>query len=256
MRSENPVVATSPAELPPGDRAIAIGNFDGVHRGHAAVIRAIVGRGLRTTVLTFHPHPRRVLGIEPVLALTSLERRAELLGALGVDEVLVVPFTPAIAALPAEDWAGQTLAPLGARCVAVGEGFRFGRGRGGDAALLRGLGLHVHEEPIRVGSSSSRIRRLIAEGDLAEAAWLLGRPPELEGRAGRDGTVAMPDDVAVPPPGVYAARVAGQPCTLVLNGTAHLEGIVPSPGARLIVQLEAREAVQAPIWRMNVAASQ
>jgi riboflavin kinase/FMN adenylyltransferase len=255
--SEPALVANSPADLPRAERAVAIGNFDGVHRGHQAVIRAIAGRGLPTAVVTFDPHPRRVLGFEKVLALSSIERRAELLGALGVDAVLAVPFTPETASLDAEDWVRQTLVPLGARVVAVGEGFRFGRGRRGDAALLRAMGLLVHEEPIRLGSSSSRIRRLIAEGELADAARLLGRPVEIEARAAQDGVLVLGDGVAVPPSGIYTARIGERRCTIVLeDGVARLERVVPRSGARVIVQFDARAGGQERIWRMKVAASQ
>jgi riboflavin kinase/FMN adenylyltransferase len=217
------LLATSQTQLAAGARAVAIGNFDGVHLGHQAVIRAIVGQGLRTTVITFDPHPRTVLGPETVPALTSMARRAELLGALGVHEVLAVPFTRQIAAVAAEDWARRTLTPLDARVVAVGEGFRFGNRRAGDVALLRRLGFDVHVEPIRLGASSSRIRTLVAEGRLPEAQALLGRPFELEARVlrsdhgAREAVLRIAAGCAVPPPGPYAARIDGSTVTIRLG---------------------------------------
>src|SRR6476661_10012368 len=118
-------VARAPGELAPRPRAVAIGTFDGVHIGHRAVVRAAVERGPAPTVLTFHPHPREVLGNQ-VSLLATLERRLELLAELGVEETLVVEFTPELAALAPEEFAAAYLAAIGAETVVCGEGFRFG----------------------------------------------------------------------------------------------------------------------------------
>ena len=133
-------VARERGELEQRPRAVAIGTFDGVHRGHRAVIDAAVAAGPRPTVVTFHPHPRTVLG-NRVELLATLERRLELLTAAGAEDVLVVGFTPEIAAMDPETFARQYLLALGAETVVAGAGFRFGRARGGDLALLKSLGL-------------------------------------------------------------------------------------------------------------------
>jgi riboflavin kinase/FMN adenylyltransferase len=118
--------------------ALAIGNFDGVHLGHQALARAAVAdaRAVSGTamVLTFEPHPARVLAPERApLALLTLAQRAELLGELGIDVVAVLGFDASVAALLPEEFVRRMLVDLlGARIVVVGERFRFGRGRAGD----------------------------------------------------------------------------------------------------------------------------
>src|SRR5581483_1276056 len=129
-------VTRSPGELERVPRAVALGTFDGVHVGHGAVVGRAVTAGPRPTVVTFHPHPREVLG-NRVRLLASLERRLELLAALGVDDTLVVEFTPELAQLGPEEFARVYLDAIGARLVVAGPAFRFGRGRSGDLALLR-----------------------------------------------------------------------------------------------------------------------
>ena len=209
-------VVRSPQEAERVERAIAIGTFDGVHRGHRAVVEAALGTGLRSAVVTFDPHPRSVLGYD-VQLLAPLERRLELLREIGPEDVLVVEFTPELARRSAEEFVASVLRPLGARVVAAGEGFRFGAGRRGDLDLLARLGLDVRRVPLVDGVSSSRIRDLLRAGAVAEAAALLGRPPEIEGTvvAGdqRGGTLGFPTaNLAVPPGfvvpahGIYAGR--------------------------------------------------
>src|SRR5690349_22696353 len=135
-------VARQPAGLPEARRSVAVGTFDGVHRGHLRVIDAARSAGLRTTVVTFDPHPRAVLGGKVEL-LATLERRLELFGEAGVEDVLVLPFDEELAALSAEEFAAQMLRGIGAETIAAGETFRFGRGREGDLDLLASLGLEV-----------------------------------------------------------------------------------------------------------------
>jgi cytidyltransferase-like protein len=135
-------VARTPDELEPAERAVAIGTFDGVHRGHRAVIEAAKATGLRSVVVTFHPHPRSVLGYE-VNLLATLERRIALIERVGPDELLIVAFTPELSRLAPDEFVRDVLEPLGTRVVVAGEGFRFGSGRRGDLALLRRLGLEV-----------------------------------------------------------------------------------------------------------------
>jgi riboflavin kinase/FMN adenylyltransferase len=208
------IVAQRAAELPPADRAVAIGTFDGVHLGHRAVIEAARDSGLRSTVVTFDPHPREVLGYS-VQLLSTLERRLELIASVGPDEALVLEFTPDLSRLSPEDFVRAALEPIGTRIVIAGQDFRFGRGRSGDVGLLRGMGFDVQAVPIVPGVSSSRIRELLAAGDVAEAAGLLGRPYEVEGLvvAGdqRGGTLGYPTanlavapNLLVPGFGIYA----------------------------------------------------
>jgi riboflavin kinase/FMN adenylyltransferase len=210
-------------ELPEGDtRAVAIGNFDGVHRGHRAVIEGISGLGMTSTIVTFDPHPRSVFG-EPVPALCSFERRLELLAATGVDEILVLPFTTEMAALPPEVWVDRYLRPIGTSVVSVGEDFRFGKGRAGDVGLLRSLGIDVQPVGLLDEVSSSRIRDLVGAGRLGLAADMLGRPHELdlevaevksEGSAGfLLGLEDRARRLSAPPPGDYFGSIeAGPTC--------------------------------------------
>ena len=228
------IVARSPAELPPGDRAVAVGTFDGVHRGHRAVIEAATATGLRSTVLTFDPHPRLVLGYG-VQLLTTLERRIELIEEIGPDELLVVEFTQALSRTEPEQFVADVLAPVGTRIVLAGEGFRFGAGRRGDAELLRRLGIEVRPVPILEGVSSSRIRELVAAGDVGGAAALLGRPFELEGVvvAGdqRGGTLGFPTanlaldpHLIAPAYGIYAGEALGHRAAASVGVNPHYGG--------------------------------
>jgi riboflavin kinase/FMN adenylyltransferase len=228
------IVARAPADLPPGERAVAVGTFDGVHRGHRAVIEAAKATGLRSTVLTFDPHPRLVLGYE-VQSLTTLERRIELIEESGPDELLVVEFTEALSRTEPEAFVTEVLAPIGTRIVLAGEGFRFGAGRRGDAELLRRLGLEIRPVPILEGVSSSRIRELIGAGDVAGAAALLGHPFELEGVvvAGdqRGGTLGFPTanlalepHLLAPAYGIYAGEALGHRAAASVGVNPHYGG--------------------------------
>ena len=197
-------------------RAVAIGTFDGVHRGHQRVIGAAVDSGLVPTVVTFDPHPRIALGYGVEL-LTTLERRLELIAGLGVADTLVVHFDHALQQREAEDFARDVLGGIGAEIVVAGETFRFGHRRRGDLELLQGLGFDARAVPFLEGVSSTEIRRLLQEGDVAAAAELLGRATEVEGTVvvgdERGGTLGFPtanlavaDDIALPADGVYAGH--------------------------------------------------
>ncbi|HEV3408468.1 MAG TPA: riboflavin biosynthesis protein RibF [Gaiellaceae bacterium] len=227
-------VARAPEELEPVERAVAIGTFDGVHRGHRAVIEAAKRTGLRSVVVTFHPHPRFVLGYD-VNLLATLERRIELIERAGPDEVLIVAFTPELARLGPDEFVRDVLEPLGTRVVVAGEGFRFGSGRRGDLALLRNLGLEVRAVPLVAGVSSSRIRELLTQGDVTAAAELLGRPAELEGTvvAGdqRGGTLGFPTanlavepGLLVPAHGIYAGAARGHRAAISIGVNPHYGG--------------------------------
>jgi riboflavin kinase/FMN adenylyltransferase len=222
------------AELESLPRAVAIGTFDGVHLGHQAVIRAAVSAGGRPTVVTFDPHPRTVLG-NRVELLSTLERRLELLGAAGAEDVLVVEFTPEIAAKSPETFARECFLALRATTVVAGAGFRFGRARGGDLELLRALGLDVQEVPLVAGVSSSLIRQLAHDGDVRGAAQLLGRPLELDGTVvfgdQRGGTLGFPTanlrvdpEVLVPEFGIYAGAVGDRRAAISIGVNPHYGG--------------------------------
>lgn len=228
------IVAHAPSELEPAERAVAIGTFDGVHRGHRAVIEAARESGLRSTVVTFDPHPRLVLGYE-VQLLSTWERRVELTQALGPDELLVVEFTQELSRLAPEEFVRRVLEPIGAQIVFAGEDFRFGAGRRGDLALLRRLGLDVQPVPLVEGVSSSRIRELLRAGEVRGAARLLGRPFELEGTvvAGdqRGGTLGFPTanlaldaHLLVPGYGIYAGAALGTRAAVSIGVNPHYGG--------------------------------
>ena len=227
---------------------VALGNFDGVHLGHQAVVRRAVEvgrrRGLRTVAATFDPHPRAVLWPEnePKL-LTTPEVRRELLIACGVEEVREIRFDRELSKKSPREFVLEVLAgSLGAEVVVVGENFRFGHKASGDVAVLKRCmqeaGGEAYAVPIAnvLGEdiSSTRIRELVAEGEVLQAARLLGRPYVLRGEVvegeKRGRTIGfptanvLPDERAlVPGRGVYAghARVGSErygACTNV--GTA------------------------------------
>ena len=173
-------VAREPGGLTSRGARVALGTFDGVHRGHLRVIEAARRAGLRTSVVTFDPHPRAVLGGHVEL-LATLERRLELLAAAGVEDVLVLRFDEELAALSAEEFAEEKLRGIGAETIAAGETFRFGRGREGDLDVLDRLGFDVRRVPLVEHVSSSRMREFVHAGEIARAAAVLGRPPEVEG---------------------------------------------------------------------------
>jgi riboflavin kinase/FMN adenylyltransferase len=217
----------------PEARSVAIGTFDGVHRGHRRVIEAAQAAELPTTVVTFDPHPRIALGNQVEL-LTTLERRLELLGALGV-ETLVVPFTSDLALATPEEFADSILRPLGAKVIVAGANFRFGRGRSGDLETLASLGFDVRPVPLVEGISSSRIRQLLRAGEIEAAAALLGRPPEVEGTVvsgdARGGTLgyptanlAVPRELIVPANGIYAGRAGDHRAAVSIGVNPHYGG--------------------------------
>ncbi|MBV8598838.1 MAG: riboflavin biosynthesis protein RibF [Actinobacteria bacterium] len=227
-------VARTPAELDRTPRTAAIGTFDGVHRGHRAVIEATLAAGPQPTVVTFDPHPREVLG-NRVELLTTLERRLELLGELGIADVLVVEFTLDVAALAPEEFVSRYLEPIGVQTVVAGANFRFGHRRSGDLALLRRLGIEAREAPHVDGVSSSEIRRLLADGEVRAAAELLGRPAEVEGTVvsgdARGGTLGFPtanllvqSSLLVPRFGIYAGSALGHRAATSIGVNPHYGG--------------------------------
>jgi riboflavin kinase / FMN adenylyltransferase len=175
--------------------ALAIGNFDGVHLGHRRILeetRALADRhGLQAVVLTFDPHPMKVVAPErlPKLLTTPAQRQA-LFEQFGFDHTIILKFTAQVAQLSAEQFINQVLVSrLHARWIVVGENFRFGHRGAGNVAMLRQQGERlgfqaVSVEPVRIGGepvSSTRVRRLLSEGRVAQVRKLLCRPFALEG---------------------------------------------------------------------------
>jgi riboflavin kinase/FMN adenylyltransferase len=227
-------VARDPGELGRGSRAVALGTFDGVHLGHRRVIETAIAAGPEPTVVTFDPHPRTAFG-NRVQLLSTLERRLELLAALGVEATLVVDFTLDLARLEPEEFAEQVLRPIGTEVVVAGTDFRFGHGRRGDLDLLAGLGFDVRPVPLLEHVSSSRIRELVEAGDVEAAAQLLGRPVEVEGVVvtgeARGGTLGFPTanldvrpELAVPGNGIYAGAAAGHRAAVSIGTNPHYGG--------------------------------
>ena len=227
-------VVRSPSELGRRPRAVAIGSFDGVHRGHVAVVDAVRGTGLEPTVITFDPHPRIALG-NKVELLTTLNRRLELLEAAGVATVVVATFDAALQQLTPEEFAGHYLRAIGVEAVVAGEDFRFGVRRSGDLALLERLGLEIVVVPELPGVSSTAVRTALAEGDVIGAAAMLGRPFELDGVvvAGdqRGGTLGYPTanlrlepDLACPRYGIYAGFGLGHRAAISIGTNPHYGG--------------------------------
>lgn len=218
-----------PSEL--HDGAVTIGNFDGVHRGHAKIIERLLAASARcggpAIVFTFDPHPVRVLRPDAAPPpLTWTDRKAELLAELGVDAVVAYPTDEALLNLSAEDFFRSiVLDQLHAWAMAEGPNFRFGHSRAGDIQLLHqlasqaGIQLEV-VEPVSVAGemvSSSRVRRLISAGEIATANQLLTRPYRIRGLvvhgAGRGNKIGFPTanidgiDTLLPAAGVYAGAV-------------------------------------------------
>lgn len=227
-------VAHRPEELLADECVAAIGSFDGVHRGHRRVLETARAAGTPVTVVTFWPHPRQVLG-NRVDLLSTLERRIELLEDAGVDEVLIVEFTPELAAREPAEFADSVLRQIGAKVIVVGESFRFGRAAAGDPTLLRELGFDVRTVATLEGVSSTNVRSLLREGDVESAARLLGRPPELDGTVvlgdQRGGTLgyptanlSVPTDLLVPAYGIYAGAALGHRAAISIGVNPHYGG--------------------------------
>jgi riboflavin kinase/FMN adenylyltransferase len=248
---------------PKGPTLCAIGNFDGVHRGHVEVLRRAAReaelQGASPVALTFDPHPAVVLGRSAPVLLTTLERKIELIAAaVPAIRVVVKTFDRELAQRTAEEFASGVLAgELGAVCVVVGQNFRFGRARVGDLGTLvklgEKLGFTAHSTEL-VGDekgpwSSTRVRRAVAAGDFADVETVLGRPHALTGKVvqgdQRGRTIGFPTanlgDVQelVPPHGVYAVLVdridrPGIPRALA-PGVANI-GLRPTVGGGLSIE--------------------
>jgi riboflavin kinase / FMN adenylyltransferase len=228
---------------------MTIGNFDGVHRGHQYLIQRVIddaqSRGHRSLVVTFEPHPTSVLRPDvPFQRLTSPERKLEVIRATGVDEVAVVPFDRAFAALEPDAFLNlltRTVQPI---AVFVGSGFHFGRGRSGDGGTIESFGrTHGFETTIvqrlqdgDVTISSSSIREALSRGNIARATASLGRRYRLTGTVehgaarGRDlgfptANLLVAADLCIPSDGIYAGfahltdRSLGPRAAMIYIGT-------------------------------------
>ena len=215
-----------------GKRAVVtIGNFDGVHRGHQQILQRVLGRARRTgamaTVLTFFPHPARVLKPEQVpCLLATLDQRLAAFDAAGIDAALVVRFDPKLVATTAEDFAIRFLVDtLRAEAVLVGDNFRFGHRQMGDVKLLEEIGkrsgfeVEIVAPVVDEGAviSSSAIRQALRDGRVQDAQRMLGRPYSLEGEirtgTGQGRKLIVPtlnlatEQEMLPKTGVYATEV-------------------------------------------------
>ena len=220
------IQVTSLPDAEPRDRHVAIGTFDGVHRGHQAVIQSA------DTVLTFDPHPLEILhpAAMPKL-LMPFEVKRDVIEGLGVGELVVIPFDREFASVPAEGFIDDVLiGRLGASLVSVGENFRFGAKAKGDPEMLAGRSefetrvvplVEMDGETI----SSTRIRALVAAGDMEGARHCLGAPFMVEGtvvrgdQRGRElgfptANIVPDDRLAIPGHGVYAAFANGVPAAV------------------------------------------
>jgi riboflavin kinase/FMN adenylyltransferase len=230
-------IVTDTVQLAPpaGGSAVTIGAYDGVHLGHRALLAELraraQARGLATVVVTFDRHPAAV--VRPAsapLLLCDLDQKLELLAAAGVDRTVVVRFDEERANETAEEFVSRELVGgLDARLVVVGEDFHFGHGRKGNVALLTEMGSvagfevdgvslssEADDGPGAAPVSSTRIRTLVADGDVEGAADLLGRPHQVRGpvvRGDRRGgaelgfptaNLAVPGEICLPAPGIYA----------------------------------------------------
>ncbi|MGH8889993.1 MAG: bifunctional riboflavin kinase/FAD synthetase [Acidothermaceae bacterium] len=237
---------------PASDRCVvAIGVFDGVHRGHQRVIWRALARAaelrLPAVAVTFDPLPEAVVRPDATpLLLTTLDRRLELLGDFGLDGVYIVNFTPEFSQQSSEEFVTSLLVEkLRAVDVVVGANFRFGRRAADDVDALRKLGAVLgfmvdgvslaHPDDDQAAYSSTRIRRLIAEGDVAAAAALLGRSHQVEGvvvhgdHRGRElgyptANLDVPAELAVPADGVYAGWFDGMAAAISIGTNPTFDG--------------------------------
>ncbi len=231
---------------------LAIGNFDGVHLGHAALVRRLAeiarGDGLVPMVLTFEPHPREFFAPDSAPArLSTLREKLELLAGCGAEQAMICPFNAGFAALSAEAFIEQVLVRgCRVRHLIIGDDFRFGHGRSGDFALLQKAGEQFGFVVEGMGSvmldgqrvSSSAVRRALADGDMAHAARLLGRPYIIDGQVvhgqklGRQLGFATANlrikHNPLPMTGVFAVEVSGLG-EAPLPGVANL-GVRPTVG--------------------------
>ncbi len=213
--------------------AVALGNFDGIHLGHRQVIEPVLAAReaavlrLYATVVSFSPHPRAFFSGQSLPLLSPFEERAMLLEQTGVDQLVILPFDRALAGLTPQEFVEQIiLKQLQAKHVSIGEDFRFGAKRAGDASLLKQL-LEPHGIETTIVAlqtidgdrvSSSSVRQALHSGDIPNATKLLGRPYRLSGKVvkgqqlGRTigfptANLQVPPEKLIPAQGVYGVRI-------------------------------------------------
>jgi len=207
-----------------GPSAVAIGKFDGLHRGHRALLARLLAEarrgGCQAGVVTFDVSPAEVLRLAGCARLSTLSQRRSLCAEAGVDFMLALQSTPALFATEAEEFAAALIATLDARVIVVGADFRFGRGARGDLATLRSVAAPLGVEVVGVALeelagrkvSSTRIREELAAGRVDGAATLLGRSFSVTGivddRTPLSLSVDVEDGAALPATGVYLGRIA------------------------------------------------
>jgi len=253
----------SMAEIPSdfGPSALTIGNFDGVHRGHRAILKRVVAlareRGWKPSALTFHPHPMSVVAPDraPRL-LTSPERRVQLMREEGIQQVLILPFTEEVAHWPPEDFVRVLLAGrLGVRAVLVGDNFRFGHRHAGNVHLLADLGRQFGFETETIPAvswrgrivSSSAIREALLAGQVARANRMLQHPYSVEGEVVHGRGVGARQTVptlnlstaadVVPARGVYLTRTFALDSPRQWNSITNI-GYRPTFGASDALSIE------------------
>ena len=224
------------------DAVVTVGTFDGVHRGHQMVLNALIEKAkqlkLHSVVVTFDQHPLRIVRPEQApLVLTTRGEKEQILAGYDVDRIHIIPFTKALSEYPPERFVKEILiGQFGMKHLVIGYDHGFGKGRSGDVETLQrigaeaGFGVDVVPPYDVAGAhvSSSRIRKLLEEGNIAEANHGLGRPYSIRGRVakgdGRGRSLGMPtanlelDDPnkLLPLPGIYAVKVSG------IEGVMHL----------------------------------
>jgi riboflavin kinase/FMN adenylyltransferase len=207
--------------------ALAMGVFDGIHLGHQRIVRrtAELAQGSHSCLLTFHPHPGDVLGRAGPDFLTTIDQRAEILTGLGLDALIVEPFTPDLASMRHERFIEHLVGVIAPQNIVVGRNFRYGQGAQGDVSTLLacgcrlGFGTSIVEPVMLDGTvvSSTAIRGLLRQGDLEAANRMIGRPYSVRGSVvagdGRGKTLGFPTAnvlpqprQVIPPRGVYAVR--------------------------------------------------
>ena len=220
---------------------LTIGVFDGVHRGHQQIIKKLTAgaheNGVPAVVLTFEPHPASVLTGHDIKCLTLTDERADLLGQLDVDVVITERFTRDLSTVTASDFMSRLKRTIGIQNLLIGYDFALGKGREGNAARLTEIGRQLGYDVEVVSAlsdesgviSSTEIRKLIATGNVVEAARLLGRPYSLHGPVvhgdARGRTINVPTanigyshDKMIPTNGIYA-------CWAYLNGEKHCAAV-------------------------------
>lgn len=229
------------AEVPDGwgPSVVALGVFDGLHRGHQRVLDHAVRlgreRGAPVVLTTFDPHPATIAGRpRDTTPVATVEHRAELARRHGADQVLVLPFTECLARTPAEEFVdGVLMRTLNATAVVTGSNFRFGHRGAGDTALLRKLGpahgFTAHAVDLLPGCSSTLVRTLVTAGDLVGAAAILGRPHRVHGTVA--GEIVTPCTTLLPPPGKYRARTPYGDRTVAVDAGVLLADLPDGPTA-------------------------